>query len=66
MSEFSTTLSQIIADSDISIRELSRKSGVSREAIRKWKYGTVSGRIELVEYVLAVLGYRLEVVKCNR
>ena len=31
MTEFSTTLSQIIADSDISIRELSRKSGVSRE-----------------------------------
>ena len=66
MTEFSTTLSQIIADSDISIRELSRKSGVSREAISKWKYGTVSGRVELVEYVLAVLGYKLEVVKCNR
>ena len=66
MTEFSTALSQIIADSDISIRELSRKSGVSREAIRRWKYGTVSGRVELVEYVLAVLGYKLEVVKCNQ
>ena len=66
MTEFSKTLSQLIADSNISVRELERKSGVSREAIRRWMYGTVSGRVELVEYVLAVLGYRLEVVKCHQ
>lgn len=64
--EFSTTLSKIIADSNISVRELERKSGVSREAIRRWIYGRTSARIELAECVLDVLGYKLEVVKCNR
>lgn len=63
--EFSTTLSKIIADSNISVRELERKSGVSREAIRRWIYGRASARIELAECVLEVLGYKLEVVKCN-
>ena len=63
--DFSTTLSKIIADSNISVRELERKSGVSREAIRRWLTGTVSARIELAECVLNVLGYRLEVVKCR-
>ena len=57
--EFSAALSKIISESTLSIRELSRKSGVSREAIRRWMNGTVSGRLELVEYVLEVLGYKI-------
>ena len=65
MTEFSITLSRIITDSNISVRELERKSGVSREAIRRWMTGTVSARIELAECVLDVLGYKLEVVKCR-
>ena len=64
--EFSTALGQLIADNGISMRALERKSGVSREAIRRWIYGRASARIELVECVLEVLGYKLEVVKCNR
>lgn len=63
--EFSTALGQLIADNGISMRELERKSGVSREAIRRWIYGRASARIELAECVLEVLGYKLEVVKCN-
>ena len=65
MNDFSTTLSKAIADSNLSIRELEHKSGVSREAIRRWLNGTVSARIELAECVLNVLGYKLEVVKCR-
>ena len=65
MTEFSITLSRLISDSNISIRELERKSGVSREAIRRWMTGTVSARIELAECVLNVLGYKLEVTKCR-
>lgn len=64
--EFSTALGQLIADNGISMRELERKSEVSREAIRRWIYGRASARIELAECVLEVLGYKLEVVKCNR
>ena len=64
--EFGTALGQLIADNGISMRELERKSGVSREAIRRWIYGRTSARIELAECVLEVLGYKLEVVKCNR
>ena len=66
MTEFSITLSRIIADSNISIRELERKSGVSREAIRRWINGMASPRIELAECVLDVLGYKLEVTPCRR
>ena len=64
--EFSTALGQLISDNGISMRALERKSGVSREAIRRWIYGRASARIELAECVLEVLGYKLEVVKCNR
>ena len=64
--EFGSSLGQLIADNGISMRELERKSGVSREAIRRWIYGRASARIELAECVLEVLGYKLEVVKCNR
>ena len=64
--EFGTSLAQLIADNGISMRELERKSGVSREAIRRWIYGRASARIELAGYVLETLGYRFEVVKCNR
>ena len=64
--EFGTLLAQLIKDNGISMRALERKSGVSREAIRRWIYGRTSARIELAECVLEVLGYQLEVVKCNR
>lgn len=64
--EFSSSLGQLIADNGISMRELERKSGVSREAIRRWIYGRASARIELAECVLDVLDYKLEVTPCNR
>ena len=64
--DFGSALGRLISDSGISMRELERKSGVSREAIRRWIYGRTSARIELAECVLEVLGYKLEVVKCNR
>ena len=60
--EFSRTLRAIITEQKVEVRALARKSGVSEEAIHSWMRGESSPRLELVGYVLQVLGYKLEVV----
>lgn len=61
--ELTVFLQSAIESSGMEIRQISKKSGVSEEAIRAWKRGATSPRVQMLIWVLDVIGYKLEVVK---
>ena len=61
--EFGRVFRKIVAEQNIPVRELERRSGVSRGSITRWLHMDASPRLEFAGYVLDVLGYKFEVVK---
>ena len=61
--EFSRIFRKAINDSGIQVRELSRKSGVAEETLRRWMHGNASPTLACMSDALKVLGYEVYVVK---
>lgn len=61
--EFSRIFRKAINDSGIQVRELSRKSGVAEETLRRWMHGNASPTLACMSDALKVLGYEVKVVK---
>ena len=61
--EFSRIFRRAINDSGIQVRELSRKSGVSEESLRRWMHGDSATTLSCMSDALKILGYEVQVVK---
>lgn len=61
--EFSRIFRKAINDSGIQVRELSRKSGVAEETLRRWMHGNASPTLACMSDALKVLGYEVKVMK---
>lgn len=53
----------LIVKSNMSIAELSRKSGVSESAIKKWIRGRGMPTVKTACWMLSVLGYELQITE---
>lgn len=54
-----------IISSDLCLYDVAKVSGVSRDAMRHWKYGVYGPKIDNIEAVLNAIGYRLVIEKID-
>ena len=55
---------QILEKRDMFLKDIAKKSGYDRATIYNWRYGTMP-RVNSLEDVLNVLGYKLKVVRID-
>ena len=61
--EFSRILRKAVNESGLTYHELARRCGIVHSTVLSWANAQSSPRIETAGWVLAELGYKLEVVK---
>ena len=64
--QFSYLFRALVAESGLSLNELARRCGVASATLWQWSVGKTSPKLETLNIVLGELGYKVEVVKCNR
>ena len=64
--QFSYLFRSLVAESGLSLNELARRCGVASATLWQWAVGRTSPKLDTLDIVLGELGYKVEVVKCNR
>ena len=62
----SEKMAEILIRTRCPMAQIAQKSGVSETSLRNWAKGTINPSLDMAEWVLNALGYRLEVVKVEK